>query len=571
MSNNDTPTENTDFIRDIIREDLASGKHEGTVTRFPPEPNGYLHIGHSKSICLNFGIAAETGGRCHLRFDDTNPMKEEMEYIESIQTDVRWLGFDWGEHLFFTSDYFEQLYSWAEELIEGGNAYVDDLSAEEIREHRGTLTEPGRPSPYRDRPAQESLDLFRRMRSGEFPDGERVLRARIDMASGNINLRDPVIYRIMHAHHPRTGDTWCIYPTYDFAHGQSDAIEHITHSLCTLEFEGHRPLYDWLVEHLSVPSAPRQIEFARLNLSSTVLSKRKLLRLVKEGHVDGWDDPRMPTLSGIRRRGVPPAAIRSLIDKVGLAKRDSVVDYALLEHCIREILNFDAERRMAVLNPLRVVITNYPEGSGEELEAVNNPEDPDAGRRKVPFGRELFIEREDFMEDPPKKFFRLAPGREVRLRYAYFITCDEVVKNDEGEIVELRCTYDPATKGGDAPDGRKVKATLHWVSAADALDAEVRLYGHLFEVENPGTDGDFVDDLNPDSLEIRTGCKLEPSLGGFKPGEQVQFERLGYFAPDQDSTAGRPVFNRIVTLRDTWARLRKQQAQQAQQKKGKKK
>ena len=375
----------------------------------------------------------------------------------------------------------------------------------------------------------------------------------------------------MHAHHPRTGDTWCIYPTYDFAHGQSDAIEHITHSLCTLEFEGHRPLYDWLVEHLSVPSAPRQIEFARLNLSSTVLSKRKLLRLVKEGHVDGWDDPRMPTLSGIRRRGVPPAAIRSLIDKVGLAKRDSVVDYALLEHCIREILNFDAERRMAVLNPLRVVITNYPEGSGEELEAVNNPEDPDAGRRKVPFGRELFIEREDFMEDPPKKFFRLAPGREVRLRYAYFITCDEVVKNDEGEIVELRCTYDPATKGGDAPDGRKVKATLHWVSAADALDAEVRLYGHLFEVENPGTDGDFVDDLNPDSLEIRTGCKLEPSLGGFKPGEQVQFERLGYFAPDQDSTAGRPVFNRIVTLRDTWARLRKQQAQQAQQKKGKKK
>ncbi len=574
MSNHDTPAESTDFIRDIIREDLTSGKHDGTITRFPPEPNGYLHIGHAKSICLNFGIATETGGRCHLRFDDTNPTKEEMEYIESIQTDVSWLGFDWGEHLFFTSDYFEQLFRWAEELIEGGNAYVDDLSAEEIREHRGTLTEPGRPSPYRDRSAEESLDLFRRMRAGEFSDGERVLRAKIDMASGNINLRDPVIYRIMHAHHPRTGDTWCIYPTYDFAHGQSDAIEHITHSLCTLEFEDHRPLYDWLVEHLSVPSAPRQIEFARLNLSSTVLSKRKLLRLVKEGHVDGWDDPRMPTLSGIRRRGVPPAAIRSLIDKVGVAKRDSVVDYALFEHCIREILNFDAERRMAVLDPLKVVITNYPEDSSEELEAVNNPEDPDAGRRKVAFGRELYIERGDFMEDPPKKFFRLAPGREVRLRYAYFITCDEVVKNEEGEIVELRCTYDPATKGGDSPDGRKVKATLHWVSAAHALDAEVRLYDHLFEVENPGADGDFVDDINPNSLEIRPGCKLEPSLAAFSPGEQVQFERLGYFALDTTSEEGAMVFNRIVTLRDTWARVRKQQAQQAQQaqqKKGKKK
>ena len=560
--NNDTPKESSDFIRDIIRDDLAAGKHDGTITRFPPEPNGYLHMGHSKSICLNFGIAAETGGRCHLRFDDTNPMKEEMEYIESIQRDVRWLGFDWGDDLYFTSDYFEQLYGWAEELITAGNAYVDDLSAEEIRAYRGTLTEPGRPSPYRDRPAEENLDLFRRMRAGEFRDGERVLRAKIDMASGNINLRDPVIYRILHADHPRTGDAWCIYPTYDFAHGQSDAIEHITHSLCTLEFEDHRPLYDWLVEHLSVPSAPRQIEFARLNLSSTVLSKRKLLRLVKEGYVNGWDDPRMPTLSGIRRRGVPPAAIRNLIDKVGLAKRDSVVDYALFEYCIREILNFDAQRRMAVLDPLKVVITNYPEGESEELEAVNSPEDPDAGTRMVPFGRELYIERGDFMEDPPKKFFRLAPGREVRLRYAYFITCNEVVKNDAGEVVELRCTYDPATKGGDAPDGRKVKATLHWVSAADAVDAEVRLYDHLFEVENPGADGDFVDDLNPNSLEIRSGCKLEPSLAAFAPGEQVQFERLGYFAPDTDSTADAPIFNRIVTLRDTWARIRKQQAQQ---------
>jgi glutaminyl-tRNA synthetase len=561
MMNNDTPKESSDFIRDIIRDDLRSGKHEGTVTRFPPEPNGYLHMGHSKSICLNFGIAEETGGRCHLRFDDTNPMKEEMEYIESIQADVRWLGFDWGENLYFASDYFERLYGWAEELIESGMAYVDDLSAEEIREYRGTLTEPGRPSPYRDRTGAENLDLFRRMRAGEFADGERVLRAKIDMASGNINLRDPVIYRILHAHHPRTGDAWCIYPTYDFAHGQSDAIEHITHSLCTLEFEDHRPLYDWFVANLSVPSAPRQIEFARLNLSSTVLSKRKLLRLVKEGHVNGWDDPRMPTLSGVRRRGVPPAAIRNLIDKVGLAKRDSVVDYALFEHCIRDILNIEAQRRMAVLDPLKVVITNYPEGGSEELAAVNNPEDPSAGMRMVPFGRELYLEREDFMEDPPKKFFRLAPGREVRLRYAYFITCDEVVKNDAGEIVELRCTYDPATKGGDAPDGRKVKATLHWVSAADAVDAEVRLYDHLFEVENPGADGDFVDDLNPNSLEIRPGCKLEPSLAAFAPGEQVQFERLGYFAPDIDSTPEAPVFNRIVTLRDTWARVKKQQAQ----------
>jgi glutaminyl-tRNA synthetase len=561
MTDPDPTTETTDFIREIIRDDLATGKHSGIVTRFPPEPNGYLHIGHSKSICLNFGIAAETGGRCHLRFDDTNPMKEEMEYIESIQDDVRWLGYDWGEHLYFASDYFETLYGYAEALIEAGAAYVDDLSAEEIRAHRGTLTEPGTPSPYRDRSVEDNLDLFRRMRAGEFPDGERVLRAKIDMASGNINMRDPVIYRILHADHPRTGDRWCIYPTYDFAHGQSDAIEHITHSLCTLEFEAHRPLYDWLVEHLPVPSNPRQIEFARLNLSSTVLSKRKLLRLVKEGHVDGWDDPRMPTLSGIRRRGVPPDAIRALIDRVGVAKRDSVVDYALFEHCIRDILNRTAERRMAVLKPLRIVITNYPEGEFDELEAVNNPEDETAGTRKVPFGRELYIERGDFMEDPPKKFFRLAPGREVRLRYAYFITCDEVVKDAAGEIVELRCTYDPATRGGDAPDGRRVKATLHWVSAAHAVDAEVRVYDHLFEVEKPGADGDFVDDLNPSSLEILTGCKLEPSLAAIKPGEQVQFERLGYFSPDPDTTPERPVFNRIVTLRDTWARIRKQQRQ----------
>jgi glutaminyl-tRNA synthetase len=556
--NNDTPKESSDFIRDIIRDDLSSGKHNGTVTRFPPEPNGYLHMGHSKSICLNFGIAAETGGRCHLRFDDTNPMKEEMEYIESIQEDVRWLGFDWGENLYFASDYFERLYGWAEELVDAGLAYVDDLSAEEIREYRGTLTEPGRPSPYRDRSVDENRDLFRRMRAGEFSNGERVLRAKIDMASGNINLRDPVIYRILHAHHPRTGDAWCIYPTYDFAHGQSDAIEQITHSLCTLEFEDHRPLYDWFVANLSVPSAPRQIEFARLNLSSTVLSKRKLLRLVKEGHVNGWDDPRMPTLSGVRRRGVPPAAIRNLIDKVGLAKRDSVVDYALFEHCIRELLNRDAQRRMAVLQPLRVVITNYPEGETEELEAINNPEDAAAGTRMVPFGRELYIERDDFMEDPPKKFFRLAPGREVRLRYAYFITCNEVVKNDDGEVVELRCTYDPATKGGDAPDGRKVKATLHWVAAAESVAAEVRLYDHLFTVENPGADGDFIDDLNPKSLEVLSDARIEPSLAGLAAGDRVQFERLGYFAPDQDTSPDRPVFNRIVTLRDTWARVQKQ-------------
>jgi glutaminyl-tRNA synthetase len=555
---NDTASESTDFIREIIRDDLATGKHDGIVTRFPPEPNGYLHIGHSKSICLNYGIADEFGGRYHLRFDDTNPIKEEMEYIEAIKRDIAWLGFDWGEHEYYASDYFEQLYEWAEALIRAGKAYVDDLSAEEIRAHRGTLTEPGTDSPYRDRTVDENLDLFRRMRAGEFADGARVLRAKIDMASGNINMRDPVLYRILHAHHPRTGDAWCIYPTYDFAHGQSDAIEHITHSLCTLEFEDHRPLYDWLVDNLPVPSKPRQIEFARLNLSYTVMSKRRLLQLVQEGVVSGWDDPRMPTLSGLRRRGYPAEAIRDLVDRVGVAKRDSVVDYAMLEHCVRSNLNLTAERRMAVLDPLKVVITNYPEGRVEQLEAVNNPEDERAGTRQVPFSRELFIERADFMEDPPKKFFRLAPGREVRLRYAYFITCDEVVKDSDGEIVELRCSYDPETRGGNAPDGRRVKATMHWVSAGHAVPAEVRLYDHLFTRPDPGADGHFVDDINPDSLTVLTDCRLEPALADLEVEDRVQFERQGYFAVDPDSTADRQVFNRIVTLRDTWAKLQKQ-------------
>ena len=550
--------ENTDFIRDIIRGDLASGKHAEVVTRFPPEPNGYLHIGHSKSICLNHGVAGEFGGRFHLRFDDTNPMKEEMEYIESITRDVAWLGADWGEHLYFASDYFEQLYDWAEDLIRDGKAYVDDLTAEEIRAYRGTLTEPGTNSPFRDRSADDNLDLFRRMRQGEFADGERVLRAKIDMASGNINLRDPVLYRILHTPHPRVGAAWCIYPTYDYAHGQSDAIEHITHSLCTLEFEDHRPLYDWLIDNLPVPSQPRQIEFARLELSYTVLSKRRLLKLVEEGHVGGWDDPRMPTLSGLRRRGYPPEAIRDLVDKVGVAKRDSVVDVALLEHCVRSRLNPTAERRMAVLRPLKVVLTNYPENEVEELEAVNNPEDETAGTRKVPFSRQLFIEREDFMEDPPKKFFRLAPGREVRLRYGYLITCDEVVKDADGEVVELRCTYDPETRGGNAPDGRKVKATLHWVSAAHAVPAEVRLYDHLFASPTPGADGDFIDDLNPDSLVVLSDARLEPALADLGPGDRVQFERQGYFCVDPDSTSDRRVFNRTVTLRDTWAKLQRQ-------------
>ncbi len=557
MNDENRDKEKQDFIREIIRNDLANGDHQKIVTRFPPEPNGYLHIGHAKSICLNFGIASEFGGSCHLRFDDTNPVKEELEFIESIKEDVKWLGFDWGENLFHASDYFETLYQWAEALIEAGKAYVDDLTAEEIRAYRGTLTEPGKDSPYRDRSIEENLSLFRSMRAGEFADGERVLRAKIDMASGNINLRDPVLYRILQAAHPRTGDAWSIYPTYDYAHGQSDAIEGITHSLCTLEFEAHRPLYDWLVNNLPVPCHPRQIEFARFNLSYTVLSKRRLLKLVTGGHVSGWDDPRMPTLSGLRRRGYPPAAIRDCVDKVGVAKRDSVVDMAFLDHCVRSELNRTAERRMGVLRPLKVVIENFPKDLTEELEAINNPEDAGAGKRMVPFSRELYIERDDFMEDPPKKFFRLAPGREVRLRYAFFITCREAVKNEAGEIVELRCTYDPETRGGDSPDGRKVKATLHWVSAAHAVNAEVRLYDHLFNRPDPGADGDFLDDLSPNSVEILDAAQLEPSVAEFKPGERFQLERLGYFCVDKESSGPGPVLNRTVTLRDAWAKMQK--------------
>ena len=548
--------EQRDFIREIIREDLDSGRTTSLVTRFPPEPNGYLHIGHAKSMCLNFGIAEAFAGRCNLRFDDTNPTKEAIEYIESIQEDVRWLGFDWGDTAFHASDYFDRLYAWAEHLIEQGNAYVDDLPAEEMRRYRGTLTEPGRNSPYRDRSIEENLALFRRMKAGAFPEGARVLRARIDMAAGNMNLRDPVIYRILHARHPRTGDTWKIYPTYDFAHGQSDAIEGVTHSICTLEFEDHRPLYDWLIEHLPVPARPRQYEFARLNLSHTVLSKRRLIQLVEDGHVKGWDDPRMPTLAGLRRRGVPPAAIRDFARRIGVAKADNLVEVAMLEHCIRERLNRAAERRMAVLRPLKVAIENYPEGRTEQLDAINNPNDPAAGSRPVPFGREIYIERDDFMEDPPGKFFRLGPGREVRLRYAYFITCQEVVKNDVGEIVELRCTYDPETRGGDAPDGRKVKGTLHWVSAEHGVRAEIRLYDLLFKSETPGAEGDVLDDLNPESLEVLADAVLEPSLRDRDAGEAVQFERQGYFCADPDSTPERPVFNRTVSLKDGWAKVK---------------
>ena len=550
----ETPAETHDFIRDRIRADLAAGVHDTVVTRFPPEPNGYLHIGHAKSICLNFGIAREFDGACNLRFDDTNPAKEDREFIDAIQKDVRWLGFEWNGEARYASDNFEQLYLWAEHLIENGKAYVDDLSAEQIREHRGTLTEPGRNSPHRDRGVAENLDLFRRMRAGEFGDGARVLRAKIDMASGNINLRDPVLYRIVRAPHPRTGTDWCLYPTYDFAHGQTDAMEGITHSLCTLEFEDHRPLYDWLLDNLPVPSRPRQYEFARLSMTHTVLSKRRLTQLVAEGHVAGWDDPRMPTVSGLRRRGVPAQAIRDFIGRLAISKSQGTVEAAMLEHCIREPLNDGALRRMAVLRPLKVVIENYPEGEIEELDAVNNPRDEAAGTRKVPFGREIWIERDDFMEDPPNKFFRLAPGREVRLRAAYFITCTEVVRNDAGEAVELRCTYDPATRGGDAPDGRKVKGTLHWVSAARAIDAEVRLYEPLFSVEDPGAAEDFLSTLNPGSLDVLTGCKLEPALAGLAAGEVVQFERLGYFCPDPDGTAAAPVFNRTVGLRDSFAK-----------------
>lgn len=545
------------FIYDIIRKDLSANPALTVVTRFPPEPNGHLHIGHAKSMCLNFGIAQEFGGRCHLRFDDTNPTKEEQAFIESIQEDVRWLGFDWGEHLYFASDNFETLYAWGEHLINTGKAYVDDLSAEEIRKYRGTLTEAGKNSPHRDRPIEESLDLFRRMRAGEFADGARVLRAKIDMASGNINLRDPVIYRILHAEHPRTGNTWCIYPTYDFAHGQSDAIEGVTHSICTLEFEDHRPLYDWLIENLPVPSAPRQYEFARLNLYYTVLSKRLLTLLVQEGHVNGWDDPRMPTLCGLRRRGVPAAAIRDFIGRIGVAKSDNLVEMALIEHCTRELLNKTAERRMGVLKPLKVVIENYPEGQSEELDAVNNPEDETAGTRKLSFSREIYIEQSDFMEEPPKKYFRLAPGREVRLRYAYFITCQEAVKDAAGEVIELRCTYDPETRGGNAPDGRKVKGTIHWVSAAHAIPAEVRLYDYLFTEPEPGAKGEMADDLNPDSLTVLENCLLEPSLAEIGVGEVVQLERQGYFCPDPESTPEQPVFNRTVALRDSWAKIQK--------------
>ncbi|MFO7531682.1 MAG: glutamine--tRNA ligase/YqeY domain fusion protein, partial [Candidatus Limnocylindrales bacterium] len=547
--------ERSDFIRDIVAADVAAGRYDTIVTRFPPEPNGHLHIGHAKSIALNYGIAREFGGRFHLRFDDTNPTREEQAYIDAIQADVRWLGADWGEHLYYASDYFEQLYEWAEHLISASLAYVDDLTGEQIREYRGTLTEPGRPSPHRDRSVDENLERFRRMRAGEFPDGGPVLRAKIDMASPNINLRDPVLYRIVHAAHPRTRDAWCIYPTYDYAHGQSDAIEGITHSICTLEFENHRPLYDWLIEHLPVPARPHQYEFARLNLTWTVLSKRFLLRLVHDGRVRGWDDPRMPTIAGMRRRGYPAEGIRDFAAAIGVSKSDSTVELARLEHSVRNVLNRDAQRRMAVLDPLKVVITNYPEDRVEELDAVNNPEDPSAGTRTVPFGRELWIERDDFMEDPPRKFFRLSPGREVRLRYAYFITCDEVVKDEAGEIIELRCSYDPETRGGDAPDGRRPKATLHWVSAAHAVPAEVRLYEALFTRPDPGAEGDLLADLNPDSETVLTDCWLEPAAAATPVGETVQFERLGYFCADPDSTPGHPVFDRTVTLKDTWARL----------------
>ena len=556
----ETPTtstpERSDFIRDIVAADLASGRVSKVVTRFPPEPNGHLHIGHAKAICLDFGVAAEFGGTCNLRFDDTNPLKEEQEYIDGIQADIRWLGFDWGENLFYASDYFEQLYAWAVHLIEHGKAFVDDLTADEIRETRGTLTEPGSNSPYRERSIEENLDLFARMRAGEYENGARVLRAKIDMAAPNINLRDPVLYRIVHASHPRTGDAWCIYPTYDYAHGQSDAIEGVTHSLCTLEFDVHRALYDWLIENLPVPSVPRQYEFARLNLTYVVLSKRFLLKLVNDGRVRGWDDPRMPTLAGLRRRGYPAEGIRDFAHEVGVARDNSVHEFAMLEHSIRNVLNRTSVRRFAVLDPVKVVIENYPEGRVEEMEVVNNPEDPSAGTRLVAFSRELWIERDDFMEVPPPKFFRLSPGREVRLRNAYFVTCQSVVKDSEGRVTELRCTYDPATRGGDSPDGRRPKATLHWVSAAHAIPAEVRLYDQLFSRPDPGSEGrDLLEDLNPASETVLTGALLEPSLAGVPVGETVQFERLGYFCADTDSAPGAPVFNRTMTLKDTWAKV----------------
>lgn len=543
-----------DFVRDIVQSDLAAGRIETVITRFPPEPNGYLHIGHAKSICLNFGIAQDFSGQCNLRFDDTNPAKEEQEYIDAIQRDVRWLGFDWGDNLFFASDYFEQLYEWAEHLIKAGKAYVDDTPADAMRAARGTLTEPGQNSPYRYRSIDENLDLFRRMRAGEFPNGARVLRAKIDMASGNMNLRDPVLYRIIHVPHPRTGDAWCIYPTYDFAHGQSDAIEGITHSICTLEFEDHRPLYDWLIENLPVPARPRQYEFARLNIGYTVLSKRVLTTLVRDGFVTGWDDPRMPTLAGLRRRGVPSAAVREFIRRVGVARANSVVDVALLEATIRETLNSVAERRMAVLHPLKVIIENYPEGKTETLMAANHPDFPGMGQRPLTFGREIFVEEEDFLEDPPKKFFRLSPGREVRLRYAYLVTCREVVRDADGTIVALRCVYDPASRGGTAPDGRKVQGTLHWVAAADSVSAEIRLYNHLFVRPDPGVDGSVLADLNPRSVDVIQGCLVEPLAAKPASFDAVQFERQGYFCHDRESRLDRPVFNRTIGLRDTWSK-----------------
>ena len=555
-------TRGSNFIRDIIDEDLKSGKHTGVVTRFPPEPNGYLHVGHAKSICLNFGLARDYKGRCHLRFDDTNPVKEEQEYIDSIKEDVRWLGFDWGKHEYYASDYFQQLYDWAVLLIKDGKAYVDDQNADEIRNTRGTLTEPGKNSPYRNRSVEENLDLFTRMKNGEFKNGERVLRAKIDMASPNINMRDPVLYRILHAHHPRTGNQWCIYPMYDFTHGQSDALEHITHSICTLEFQDHRPLYDWFIDNLPVPAKPHQYEFARLNLTYTVMSKRKLLRLVQEKKVLGWDDPRMPTISGMRRRGYPASALREFCERIGVAKANSTVEFALLENCVRDELNRNALRFMAVIKPLKVVITNYPEGQSEYFDAENNPEDPNAGTRKVKFTREIYIEQEDFMENPPKKFFRLAPGAEIRLKHAYYITCKEVIKDAQGNIVELRCELDPESRGGSTPDGRRVKGTLHWVSASEGLKAEVRLYDHLFKQENPdkveeGTD--FLDNINPASLEVLTDCIVEPALAEVKVGVPMQFLRMGYFCKDKDSAPGRLVFNRTISLKDGWAKEQKKQ------------
>lgn len=556
--------EPSNFIEEIIAGDLESNKYEGRVhTRFPPEPNGYLHIGHAKAVYLNYGLADKYGGLFNLRFDDTNPSKEDLEYVESIKKDIKWLGCDWGDRLFFASDYFERLYEYAVRLIEKGLAYVCDLSPEEIREYRGTLSGPGRESPYRNRPVAENLELFRRMRAGEFPDGSRVLRAKIDMASANLNMRDPVVYRILHASHHRTGDKWCVYPMYDFAHPLSDAIEGITHSVCSLEFEDHRPLYNWFLSALEIEQPPQQIEFARLNLNYTVMSKRKLRELVEKGHVSGWDDPRMPTLSGLRRRGYTPEAIRNFCSRIGVAKSNSMVDIALLEHCLREDLNRRAPRVMGILRPLRLVIENYPEGKVEEVEAVNNPEDPAMGTRRLPFSRVLYIDRDDFREAPPKKFYRLAPGREVRLKYAYFVTCTDLIKDENGEVVELRCLYDPATRGGSAPDGRKVKGTIHWVSAGHALKAEVRLYDRLFTRENPADDRDgqdFKEHINPDSLEALTSCLVESNLAAARPGEGYQFERVGYFCIDPDSSPEKPVFNRAVSLRDSWAKIEKKNA-----------